>query len=136
MLIESATILLFVLFLISATAQSVEIPDWVKEQAEKVAIQNNADPDVMSVLENLSSTGMIKNPIHTETKIYHIPSRGETVFVSISGNVNEYGKSGFVLLEIHKPDNTTEIIRTPVLKLVFTLPSFQLLINHKKALIK
>jgi hypothetical protein len=119
MLIEFTIVLLSVLFLIPVSAQSVEIPDWIKEQAEKIAIQNNANPDVMSVLENLSSIGMIKNPIHVETKIYYIPSRGETVFVNLSGNVNEYGKSGFVLLEIHKPDNTTEIIRTPVLETGF-----------------
>ncbi len=119
MLIGSTVILLSVLFLIPASAQSVEIPDWIKDQAENIAIQNNVNQDVLTVLENLSSIGMIKNPIHTETKTYHVPSRGETVFVNLSGNVNEYGKSGSVLLEIHKPDNTIEVIRTPVLETGF-----------------
>lgn len=119
MLIEFTVILVSVLFLIPASAQSVEIPNWIKEQAEKIVIQNNINSDVMLVLENLSNIGMIKNTIHTESKFYHIPSRGETVFVNLSGNVNEYGRSGFILLEIHKPDNTKEIIRAPVLETGF-----------------
>jgi len=132
MLIEFAVILLSVLFLIPASAQSVEIPNWIKEQAEKIAIQNNVNPDVMSVLENLSNVGMIKNTTHAETKIYHTPSRGETVFVNLSGNVNEYGKSGSVLLEIHKPDNTTEIIRTPVLETGFYSTVFSITDQSQK----
>ncbi|HSB83248.1 MAG TPA: hypothetical protein VLD64_02015 [Nitrosarchaeum sp.] len=119
MLVVTTLFLLCALFLIPTSVQSVDIPNWIKDQAEKIPIQNIDDHDVMSVLENLSSIGMIKNIIHDESNVYQIPSKGETVFVNISGNVNEYGKSGFVLLEIHKPDNTKETIRALILETGF-----------------
>ncbi|EGP94120.1 Secreted periplasmic Zn-dependent protease [Nitrosarchaeum koreense MY1] len=98
------------------TAQSVEIPKWIKDNAKNHSIQNNSKQDIISLLENLSNIGMIKNIAHIQMQIYDIPPKGKMDFVSISGNVNEHGRSGFVTLEIQKPDNTKEILRTPVLE--------------------
>lgn len=104
-------------FLLNNTSsQPVEIPKWIKDNARNHLIQNNPKQDIISLLENLSNIGMIKNISYTQMQIYDIPSKGKIDFVSISGNVNEYGKSGFVTLEIHKPDNTKEILRTPILE--------------------
>ncbi|HXW03162.1 MAG TPA: hypothetical protein VD651_02735, partial [Nitrosarchaeum sp.] len=100
----------------SMSSQSVEIPKWIKDNARNHIIQNSSKQDIISVLENLSNIGMIKNVGHTQMQIYNIPPKGKIDFVSISGNVNEYGKSGFATLEIYKPDNTKEVLRTPILE--------------------
>jgi len=100
----------------NSSSQSVEIPKWIKDNAQNNSIQNNSKQDIISLLENLSNIGMIKNIPHTQMQIYDIPPKGKIDFVSISGNVNEYGRSGFVTLEIHKPDNTKEILHTPILE--------------------
>jgi hypothetical protein len=97
-------------------SQLVEIPKWIKDNAQNQLIENNSKQDIISVLENLSSIGMIKNIVHIQMQIYDIPPKGKIDFVSISGNVNEYGRSGFVTLEIQKPDNTKEILHTPILE--------------------
>lgn len=102
--------------LLDNSSQSVEIPKWIKDNVQNHSIQNNFKQNIISLLENLSDIGMIKNVVHTQMQIYDIPPKGKMDFVSISGNVNEYGKSGFVTLEIQKPDNTKEILRTPVLE--------------------
>ena len=106
-----------ILLLINTYSENVEIPDWIKDNAEKLVIQNNFNKDhMMPILENLSNTGIIKNTLHVETQMYGIPDRGKTIFVNITGNVNDYGKTGFVSLEISKPDGSKEILRTPVLE--------------------
>jgi len=112
--------------------QSVEIPNWIKDQVEKIPIQNINEQDVMSVLENISRTGLIKNTTHAESNVYQIPPKGETAFVNLSGNIHEYGKSGFVSLEIHKPDNTKEIIRALVLETGFYSTPFPINYQSQK----
>lgn len=95
----------------------MDIPNWIKDDAKKQFIQNNFDESqIMPFLENLSNMGIIKNTIHTEFQTYGIPNKGETVFVDLSGNVNEYGKTGSVSLEISKPNGSKEFLYTPVLE--------------------
>lgn len=113
------TILVFlpVLLLLNVSSTYMDIPNWIKDDAKKQFIQNNFDKSqIMPFLENLSNTGIIKNTIHTEFQTYGIPNKGETVFVDLSGNVNEYGKTGSVSLEISKPDGSKEFLYTPVLE--------------------
>lgn len=113
---ELIFILSFLLVLLNTSVPSTDIPDWINDNAEKSAIQNNSDNyQIMSLLKNLSNAGMIKNPT-SESSTYGIPDKGKVVFVNISGNVDEYGKTGFVSLEISKPDGSKEILFTPILE--------------------
>jgi hypothetical protein len=116
MAIISVLSFLPVLLLLNTSTTSTDIPDWIKDNAEKLTIQNNSeDYQIISFLTNLSNTGMIKNPT-SESSTYGIPDKGKIVFVNLSGNVNEYRKTGFVSLEISKPDGSKEILRTPILE--------------------
>ena len=119
MVLTSILMFLTVLLLTNMSSQQIEIPGWIKDNAEKITTQNNPRQDIMSILENLSNAGIIKNTIPADAPTYEIPPRGKTTFVPLSGNVNEYGASGSVLLEIYKPDNTQEFLRTPILETGF-----------------
>ena len=126
-MLSSILIILSFLFLINTYAESVEIPHWLKDNAEKITIQTNpTQKDMILLLKDLLNTGLVTNISHDDSQIYEIPLRGQTVFVNLSGNVNEYGKSGFVLLEIYKPDGTKQIIRTPLLETGFYTTPFEI----------
>lgn len=116
---DIAIILVFlpILLMLNTSTTYMDIPDWIKDDAKKLSMKNNFDDSqIMPFLENLSNIGIIKNTIHAEFQTYNIPNKGETVFVKLSGNVNEYGKTGSVSLEISKPDGSKEFLRIPILE--------------------
>ena len=112
------TILVFlpILLLINHPSELV-VPDWIKNNAEKLLLQNNLDEAHLAlILENLSDSGIIKNAMFADSQTYDVPYKGKNAFVSLSGHVNEYGKTGTVSLEITKPDGSKEILHTPILE--------------------
>jgi hypothetical protein len=109
-------IFLSVLLLIHGNSTSVEIPDWIKDNAEKLIENGFNEFHIIPIIKNLSNEGIIKNTIHNESQMYSVPNKGKITFVNLSGNINEYGKTGFVSLEISTPDGSKEILRTPVLE--------------------
>lgn len=116
MIITTFLIFLPILFLIN-NSESLEIPDWIKKNAEQLAIQKNIDENQLTyIIENLSNAGIIQNPSPSKSQMYSIPIKGKTTFVNLTGHVNDYGKTGLVSLEILKPDDTKIILHTPILE--------------------
>ena len=112
------TILVFLPILLLVTLHSeLVVPDWIKNNTEKLLLQNNLDEaHLVPILENLSDSGIIKNAMLADSQTFDVPNKGKIAFVNLSGHVNEYGKTGFVSLELTKPDGSKEILRTPILE--------------------
>ena len=112
------TILVFLPILLLVTLHSeLVVPDWIKNNTEKLLFQNNLDEaHLVPILENLSDSGIIKNAMLADSQTFDVPNKGKIAFVNLSGHVNEYGKTGFVSLELTKPDGSKEILRTPILE--------------------
>lgn len=108
--------ILSVLLLLDTFSLTDDNPNLIKDNSEKLIMQNNFNTSqIMSLLENLSNVRIIKNTT-IKSPTYVIPSHGKIVFVPLTGNVNEYGMSGIVSLEITTPYGLKEILRTPVLE--------------------
>jgi len=115
--IIAITVFLLIIFNLSNIYSESEIPIWIKLDAQKLKQQNNLNENTLiHILEILSKQGIIKNTIPSENHTFQIPDKGRFTTIPLFGNVNEYRKSGFVTIEIVKPDHFKEILHTPLLE--------------------
>ena len=111
-----AIIVCFLVISISLAYSEEQIPNLIKEDAMQLYSQNNFDEnDVRSILTTLSDQKIIKN-IPSNQEIYLIPEIGKTDFIKISGKINEYGRTAYIVLEITKPDGTIQKFNSPLLE--------------------
>ena len=92
------------------------VPDSIKDKVIQLHSKNNLnEKTMMSILSDLSDQKIIKNT-HVIQQIYSIPKSSETDFVKISGKIGEFGKTAHVILEITRPDGTTQTLNSPLLE--------------------
>ncbi len=99
----------------SAYSES-EIPLYIKNNAEKILYEDYPSDIVISILKDMAREKILPKTVYENAQFYTIPEKGKLLFVKISGQINDYGKTGPVSLTIIKPDNSHEVIQTPLLE--------------------
>ena len=105
-----------VMFLFASAHSESEIPISIKNNAEKI-LQKGYDHGIMiSILEDMAREKILPKAVYEDTQFHTLPEEGKPLLVKISGQINDYGKTGPVSLTIVKPDNSREVIQTPLLE--------------------
>ena len=90
--------LVSVMFLFTSAYSESEIPIFIKNNAEKILHEDYTHGIMISVLEDMAREKILPETVYEATQFYVIPEKGKTLFVKISGQINDYGKTDLYLL--------------------------------------
>ena len=108
-------IIAFVIFFVSASSYG-EIPSSIKNNAEQMLNRNFEHSGIVSVIEDIARENFFTKVIHENHQFHILPELGKIIFIKISGQMEDYGKTGSVLITIIKPDKSSEIIHASLLE--------------------
>lgn len=109
-------ILTFVMVSSESAYSDKEIPISIRNDAEKMLQGEFRHIPMVSIIEDMAREKIFTNIINEDHKFYILPDFGKIILVKISGQLSDYGKTGYVLITIVKPDGSDEIVYAPLLE--------------------
>ena len=104
------------MFLFTSAYSESEIPIFIKNNAEKILQEGYVHGIMISTLEDMAREKILPKTVYEYIQFHTIPEKGKILLVKISGQINDYGKTGLVSLTMIKPDDSREVIQTPLLE--------------------
>ena len=127
-------VLIFVIvlsFLSLAYAES-ELFDHIKNNLQQILEKGLTHDKVISVVEELTRQGVLSATFYHDQIV--LSNDKKTTFVKLSGQINESGKTGNVVLTITKPDKSNETINASLLETGRYLTYFPVDHNSQKGI--